>query len=92
MENVPDTRVARGYIERLVGLAWSRRPRALALLIPRCRSVHTVGMRFPLDLYWLDAGGDVVRVDRGVPPWRIARCARARSVIEIPSRASRPGA
>jgi uncharacterized membrane protein (UPF0127 family) len=44
-------------------------------------------MRFPLDLYWLDDGGDVVRVDRRVPPWRIARCARACAVIELPSRA-----
>ncbi len=92
MENTPTTRVARGFGERLIGLAWSRRPRALALLIPRCRSVHTFGMRFPLDLYWLDAGGQVVRVDRGVPPWRISRCGRARAVIEMPSPASRPGA
>jgi uncharacterized membrane protein (UPF0127 family) len=49
-------------------------------------------MRFPLDLFWLDAGGEVVRVDRGVPPWRIARCGRARSVIELPNPASRPAA
>ena len=86
METIPPARVARGFAQRLVGLSWSRRPRALALLIPRCRSVHTFGMRFPLDLYWLDAEGDVVRVDRAVPPWRVARCARASSVIELPSR------
>ena len=42
-------------------------------------------MHFPLDLYWLDARGEVVRVDRGVPPWRVVRCARARSVIEVPA-------
>jgi uncharacterized membrane protein (UPF0127 family) len=42
-------------------------------------------MRFPLDLYWLDARGDVVRVDRGVPPRRVVRCARARCVIEVPA-------
>ena len=92
MENTLSTRVARGFGERLIGLSWSRRPRAAALLIPRCRSVHTFGMRFPLDLYWLDAGGEIVRVDRGVPPWRISRCGRARAVIETPSPVSRPGA
>jgi uncharacterized membrane protein (UPF0127 family) len=42
-------------------------------------------MRFRLDLYWLDAAGEVVRVDRGVPPRRIVRCRRARSVIEVPA-------
>src|SRR5437763_4773168 len=58
-----DTHVARGFRERLIGLAWSRSPRAGALLLPRCRSVHTFGMRFRLDLYWLDATGEIVRVD-----------------------------
>jgi len=42
-------------------------------------------MRFPLDLYWLDARGEVVRVDRGVPPRRIVRCRRATCVIEVPA-------
>jgi uncharacterized membrane protein (UPF0127 family) len=79
------THVARRFSERLIGLAWTRAPRSAALLLPRCRSVHTFGMRFPLDLYWLDARGDIVRVDRGVPPWRVVRCARARSVIEVPA-------
>src|SRR3954453_3189544 len=87
-----DTHVARGFRERLIGLAWSSSPRVAALLLPRCRSVHTFGMRFPLDLYWLDRSGDVVRVDRGAPPWRVVRCRGARSVIEVPApiRASRP--
>jgi uncharacterized membrane protein (UPF0127 family) len=42
-------------------------------------------MRFALDLFWLDASGDIVRVGRGVLPCRIARCRAARSVIEVPS-------
>ena len=32
-------------------------PETLALHIPRCRSVHTFTMRFPLDLIWLDKAG-----------------------------------
>lgn len=80
-----DTHVARGFCERLVGLAWTRTPRAAALLLPRCRSVHTFGMRFPLDLFWLGADGQVVRVDRGVRPWRIVRCRQARAVVEVPA-------
>jgi uncharacterized membrane protein (UPF0127 family) len=42
-------------------------------------------MRFRLDLYWLGPTGDIVRVDRGVPPWRIRRCRQARSVVEVPA-------
>ena len=85
MEFELDTHVARGFRERLIGLAFTRTPRAAALLLPRCRSVHTCGMRFRLDLYWLGPDGAIVRVDRGVPPWRVARCADARSVIEVPA-------
>lgn len=85
MDEELGTHVARGFRERLIGLAWSRSPRAAALLLPRCRSVHTFGMRFPLDLFWLDARGEIVRVDRGVRPWRIARCRRARAVVEVPA-------
>ena len=52
-----------------------------ALLI-RTPSVHTFGMRFALDLIWLDRSGGVVRVDRNVPARRIRACLRARSVVE----------
>ena len=57
-------------------------PSTTALHIPRCRSVHTFTMRFPLDLIWLDKAGHVVRVDPQVPPRRLKSCLRARSVIE----------
>jgi uncharacterized protein len=75
---------AEGVVARTLGLAGlEAMPPERALHIPRCRSVHTLGMRFPLDLLWLDAAGAVVRVDRGVPPNRLRACRRARSVLEV---------
>lgn len=56
---------------------------AAGLCIPACRSVHTFGMRFALDLVWLDGHGDVVRMDRGVPPRRVRACWSAVSVVEV---------
>ena len=68
---------------RMKGLAkLDEMPAATALHIPRCRSVHTFTMRFPLDLIWLDKAGHVVRVDPQVPPRRLKSCFRARSVVE----------
>ncbi len=78
--------VARGFRARLLGL--SRRDRAAAgpgLLIPRCASVHTFGMRFELDLFFLDREGRVLSVRRRVPPRRVAWQRGARAVLEIPS-------
>lgn len=67
---------ARG-LARLRGL-----PPDHALLIAPCRSIHTLGMRFALDLLWLDGAGRLIRLDADVPPRRLRSCARARAVIE----------
>jgi uncharacterized membrane protein (UPF0127 family) len=78
--------VAAGWRARLCGLAGLRAPpRDVALLLAPCRSVHTVGMRWPLDLVWLGAGGAVLQVDCGVQPWRIRSCRRACAVVETPA-------
>jgi uncharacterized protein len=75
---------ARGFVGRLVGLAGrADLPAGTALHLPRCRSVHTFGMRFALDLVWLDRAGAVVRIDRSVPPCRVRSCRAAQSVLEM---------
>jgi uncharacterized protein len=78
--------VAESRPSRLLGLALLTRERAGAgLLIPRCQSVHTLGMRFPLDLIFLDREGGVLELHRGVPPGRFIRCPGAMAVLELPS-------
>ena len=68
---------------RLLGLALlDDLPSDVALLLPRCRSVHTLAMRFALDVVFLDAGGAPLRVDRAVAPARLRSCRRARAVLE----------
>ena len=57
-------------------------PAGWALGFERCRSVHTIGMRFALDLVWVDADGAVVRLDRAVGPRRVRTCLAARGVVE----------
>ena len=53
-----------------------------ALLLVPARSVHTIGMRFPIDVAWLDADLRVLRTAR-VDRHRLTRpVARARSVLE----------
>ena len=75
--------VAKSRWARLRGLAWRREPPdGWALLFPRCRSVHTFGMRFPIDLVFLDRHGWPIAIRRSVRPGRIVRCRRAAAVIE----------
>jgi uncharacterized protein YjbJ (UPF0337 family)/uncharacterized membrane protein (UPF0127 family) len=77
--------VAEGPIARLLGLALLDSDRVGAgLLIPRCRCVHTFGMRFALDLVFLDTAYRPLREVRGVRPFRFARCPNAVAVLERP--------
>jgi uncharacterized membrane protein (UPF0127 family) len=71
---------------RLLGLAFLDRDAAgPGLLIPGCRSVHTFGMRFGLDLIFLDPGMAPVSTRRAVSPRRIAVERGAHSVLELPA-------
>lgn len=77
--------VAVGPRARLLGLAWLPVERAgSGLLIPRCASVHTFGMRFDLDVVFLDGAGRVLARHLAVPPRRLLCDRRARAVLEIP--------
>jgi uncharacterized membrane protein (UPF0127 family) len=75
---------ARGFRARLLGLAFLHRLDGDdALLIRRCRSVHTFGMRFPIDVVFVDSEWRVLRVVRDMAPRRIAWCRGAAAVIEV---------
>jgi uncharacterized membrane protein (UPF0127 family) len=77
--------VATGVRARLLGLAWLDREEAgSGLLIPRCASVHTFGMRFALDLVFLDPDGWPISVRQGVPPRRVVANRGAAAVLELP--------
>ena len=53
------------------------------LLIRPAGSVHTLFMRFPIDVVFLAPGGEVLRVVHELDPWRMASRRGARSVIEL---------
>jgi hypothetical protein len=74
---------------RLLGLAGlSPEQAGPGLLIPRCRSVHTFGMRFALDVVFLDDELTPLAPPRRVVPGRVVFALRASAVLELPA----PGA
>lgn len=76
--------VASRLRSRLLGLALLDHECAgSGLLIPGCRSVHTFGMRFALEVIFLDESESELRRER-VPPRRFARDGRAAAVLELP--------
>lgn len=78
--------VAQRFLSRLLGLTGIEDPTEVpGLFIPRCRSVHTFGMRFPLQVIFLDDQGRPERIDELVNPGHIRWCSSACSVLEIPA-------
>lgn len=90
----------RTVIERL-HVARSRRERMRGLLgrdsladgegmwFPACRLIHTFGMKFAIDLVYLDERFEVCKIVAGLRPARLSACLAAESVIELSSGAAR---
>ncbi|MGH9566467.1 MAG: DUF192 domain-containing protein [Candidatus Angelobacter sp.] len=56
-----------------------------ALWIVPCHGVHTLAMRFPIDVLYLDRNQVVVHLEQTLKPWRVAAVRRAAaSVLELP--------
>lgn len=66
---------------KLRGLLFDEPHNHILALCP-CRSVHTFGMRHPIDVAFLDEEGRVVKVVRSMQPWRREGCFKAVLVLE----------
>jgi uncharacterized membrane protein (UPF0127 family) len=55
------------------------------LWIRPCRGVHTLAMRFPIDVIYLDREFTVVHLEPNLQPWRFSPVRlQAASVLELP--------
>ena len=55
------------------------------LWIVPCQAVHTIGMKFPIDLIYLNRKKRIKKLSHAVPPWRLSICLSAQSVLELPA-------
>ena len=60
-----------------------------ALVLAPCAAIHTVGMRFTIDVLFVNRAGRVVKVVSDLPPWRLAGAMRAHAAIELAAGALR---
>jgi uncharacterized membrane protein (UPF0127 family) len=88
-----DLRIADSYWKRLRGLlgtSASEFSEGAALWITPCRAIHSLMMRFPFDVLFLDAAQRVVHLENNFAPGRIGRTIRnAESVLELPAQSLR---
>ena len=82
---IRNVRVLTGFFERMRGLLGrDSLPVGEVYAFPRCNAVHTLGMRFPIDIVFLDRDGRVLSVHAGVPPgrWMVSGGRRAKTTLE----------
>jgi uncharacterized membrane protein (UPF0127 family) len=80
-------RVAETSLSRIVGLLGARglEPGTGLLIFPS-QAIHTVAMRFPIDVLFLDRKWRVVHLRREMVPFRVTGIYwKARCVLELPS-------
>jgi len=79
--DIADTAAARnrGLLKR-TGLASGE-----GLWIVPCEGVHTIGMKFPIDVVFLSKKRKVLKIRREMKKWRMSVCLRGHSVLELPA-------
>lgn len=54
-----------------------------ALLLEPCSSVHCLGMRYPLDLVYVERNGRVCKLVHGLRPGRFSASLKAHATVEL---------
>jgi uncharacterized protein len=77
--------IADGFWSRFRGLQFRRElPPGEGLLLAPCSSIHTMWMRFAIDVAMLDRTGRTLAVRKAVRPWRLAFAPRGtHAVLEV---------
>lgn len=75
--------IADGWLLRAAGLIFRPKLKHREMLwIRSCRAVHSLGMRYSIALYFLDAHHKVIHVVPNFKPFRFSCCHGAVSVVE----------
>jgi uncharacterized membrane protein (UPF0127 family) len=86
VELAANATLAASYWSRLVGLLGRKGlAEGEALVLEPCNSVHTMFMRFTIDVLYLDKERRVVKAVPSLKPFRVSAAFRgAHSVVELP--------
>jgi hypothetical protein len=76
---------ANTVLKRVVGLLnRGRFDKGEGLLLDRCYGIHTFGMRFPIDVLFLDKDLCVIRAVKALSPYRTCVVKKSVYVLEVP--------
>ena len=73
---------------RLRGLLGRKLKNHQGILITPCNSVHMIGMKYPIDIIYLNKQNIIVRIVENLRPWQFSICRQAHKVLELSTKNS----
>lgn len=78
------TRVAASFKDRFKGLIGKESIQSdEALFFDKCSSVHMFGMRFSIDVIYLNRQSEIIKIVSKLSPWSFSLFPKASSLIEV---------
>ncbi|AJQ26836.1 DUF192 domain-containing protein [Pelosinus fermentans] len=85
-DNLLEISVADTFLSRLKGLLGTAElAENQGLLLCNCNSVHMIGMRYALDIVYLDKNGVILKIIENLKPWQTSYCWSAKDTLEVKS-------
>ncbi|MDQ1911070.1 DUF192 domain-containing protein [Paenibacillus sp. GD4] len=80
-------RMAHTFMQRLIGLMFTKTLEpGTGLHLQPCRQVHTFGMKYAIDVLYLNAEGRIIAMDQAMTPGKVGRLyPDAVSAVELPA-------
>ncbi|MCQ8876777.1 DUF192 domain-containing protein [Pseudoalteromonas shioyasakiensis] len=75
--------IANTWWLRLRGLLGRTLSENDGLLITPCNSVHMLGMRYAIDVIYLNKQNTIIKIVKNLRPWQFSACGKACKVIEL---------
>ena len=81
-----DALVADTFFTRLKGLLGTKSlDKGRGLMIVPCSSIHTIGMKYAIDVLFIDQYDRIVKIEKGMSASKFSFCHKSRYVVELPA-------
>ncbi|MBP2656042.1 MAG: hypothetical protein H6Q73_3611 [Firmicutes bacterium] len=81
---VESGRIADSFFSRFKGLLFTKSlPRGAGLIIKPCKSIHTIGMAYTIDVLFISADNNIIKAVPEMRACRVTACMGSDYVLEL---------
>lgn len=81
-----DAQLANTFFSRLKGLLGTQQfESGKGLIIRPCNSIHTIGMKYAIDVLFMDEHDQILKIVMDMPAGKFSLCRNGSYVVELPA-------